>query len=302
LRQSNGSSQPNVSFVVPARNEARLIGDCVDSLRFQSVDVPFEIIVVDNGSTDATAVTAAKHGARVVFESRAGLAYARQAGLDATRGIYIVYVDADSRLPATWTRDVIARFERDPRLVAVSTGFTFYDGRTVDNIGNVVFREILAPLTSFLLRLCGHPEVLIGSAIVVRTDALRKANGIDQAFQFYGEDTMLARRIHSRGEVRFLRNPPYQTSARRYQQRGLLSVVYRYFLIFALIHLGRVAFATRLARRFHERDRSVPQRTIRHSATERAHASGSSTPGNRDHHFVPNASEESRLVTNGSDL
>lgn len=298
----NGSSQPIISFVVPARNEARLIGDCVDSLRLQSVDVPFEIIVVDNGSTDATAVTAAKHGARVVFEARAGLAYARQAGLDAARGIYLVFVDADSRLPATWTRDVTARFERDRRLVAVSTGFTFYDGRTVDIVGNVVFREILAPLTSFVLRLCGHPEILIGSAIVVRTDALRRANGIDPAFQFYGEDTMLSRRIHSQGEVRYLRNPPYQTSARRYQQRGLLNVVYRYFLIFALIHLGRVAFATRLAKRFHERDRLVRQRTNRHSVTENALASRNSTAATRDHHVGPSASEESRLVTNGSDL
>ncbi len=283
MRQLNGSSQPRVSFVIPARNEERFIGDCVDSLRLQSLDVPFEIIVVDNGSTDATAAVASKHGARVVFEARAGLAYARQAGLDAARGRYLVYVDADSRLPASWTRDIIARFERSSRLVAVSTGFTFYDGRAIDNLGNLVFRQILAPLTSFVLRLCGRAEILIGSAIVVRTDALREANGIDPVFQFYGEDTVLARRIHSQGNVRFLRNPPYQTSARRYQQGGLLSVVYRYFVIFALLHLGRATLAAHLAGKFHDQDRVSRQHAVHQSTTTIAPGFGS-------------AGDESRLV------
>lgn len=300
MRQLNGSPQPSVSFVIPARNEERFIGGCVDSLRSQALDAPFEIIVLDNGSTDATAVAAAKHGARVVFEERAGLAYARQAGLDAARGSYLVYVDADSRLPANWTGDIIARFERNPRLVAVSTGFTFYDGRLTDNLGNLIFRQILAPITDCVLRLCGHAGILIGSAIVLRTDALRKANGIDPTFQFYGEDTMLARRIHSQGDVRFLRNPPYQTSARRYQQRGLLSVVFRYFVIFALIHLGRVAFAAQLARNFHDRDRFSRHRAIPHSAT--ATASGRSTPLPHDHRVISSESDEPRLVTNGRDL
>jgi glycosyltransferase involved in cell wall biosynthesis len=299
LRQLNGSFQPRVSFVIPARNEERFIGDCVDSLRSQALDVPFEIIVVDNGSTDATAVAAAKQGARVVFEARAGLAYARQAGLDAARGAFLVYVDADSRLPLNWTRDVVARFELDRRLVAVSTGFTFHDGRAIDNLGNIVFRQILAPLTSFVLRLCGHAEILIGSAIVVRTDALRKANGIDPAFQFYGEDTVLARRIQSQGKVRFLRTPTYLTSARRYQERGLLSVVYRYFVIFALIHLGRAAIAAQLARNFHERDRSSRRSSIGQSPSLSA---GSVSAVTRDHRVMPSGSEESRLATTGPDI
>ncbi|MCA9876889.1 MAG: glycosyltransferase family 2 protein, partial [Thermomicrobiales bacterium] len=68
-----------MSFVVPARNEAAGIAACVDSLMLQGRRAHVEVIVVDNGSTDATAAIAAARGAHVVHEPRPGLAHARQA-------------------------------------------------------------------------------------------------------------------------------------------------------------------------------------------------------------------------------
>lgn len=266
-RELSEPTRMSVSFVVPARNEERLIADCVDSLRSQRTRFPFEIIVVNNGSTDATAAIAAAHGARVIHEARPGLANARQAGLEAANGDFLIYVDADTRLPDHWAQDIVNLFERDDRLVAVTSDFTFYDGRPLDNLGNLVFRRVLSPVTNFVLRRTGRPEVLIGSAIAVRTDALRRVNGVDLEFQFYGEDTMLACRIHSQGDVRFVRNPQYRTSARRYQQRGLFNVVFRYFVIFALIHLGRIDAASMLARKFRDEDRkNVRQLTVRQTS------------------------------------
>lgn len=261
------STRLSVSFVVPARNEERLIADCVDSLRSQYTTFPFEIIVVNNGSTDATAAIASAHGAKVVHEARPGLANARQAGLAAANGKYLIYVDADTRPPEHWAQDIVGLFESDDRLVAATSDFTFYDGRPLDNLGNFLFRRVLSPITNFMLRRTGRPEVLIGSAIAVRTEALRRVNGVDLAFQFYGEDTMLARRIHSQGDVRFVRELQYRTSARRYQQRGLFRVVYRYFVIFALIQVGRIEAASALAQRFCDRDRKAQlQPKIRQAA------------------------------------
>lgn len=247
-----------VTFVVPARNEERGIGACVDALRNQVAEFAFEIVVVDNGSTDATASNALAHGARVVYEERAGLGYARLAGLNAAQGEFLVYVDADTLLPPLWSSEAIAVFESNEELVGISPEFRFHDGRAIDDIGNYLFRSLLSPLTNLVLRASGRPGVLVGSTIAVRTEALRRANGPDPEFQFYGEDTMLALRLHTQGDVRFLRRPALLTSARRYQQRGLFHVVYRYFLVFALIQLGRVQTASRLARRFHECDRREP--------------------------------------------
>lgn len=254
-----------VSFVVPARNEAGVIGLCVDSLQRQTLYLPFEVIVVDNGSSDDTAAEARAHGARVVAAPSPGLANARQAGLEAARGEFLIYVDADTRLPPGWTRDALRIFAEDPELVAISPRFHFHDGRSIDHLGNAAFHWILNPFTNFVLTRLGRPGVLIGSTIAIRTAALRQAHGVDLNFQFYGEDTMLAQRLHTQGRVRFVRRPTLYTSARRYQDRGILHVVYRYFLIFALIHLGRVELASRLGNLFRDCDRGLrSQQQCRH--------------------------------------
>ena len=118
---------------MPARNEAPYIAACVASLRRQEGCTGAEIVVVDNGSTDATAALAAAAGARVVPEPCAGLARARRTGLAAAAGEIVVYVDADTRLPADWTREVLRHFTAADDLVAVSSGFTFYDGSTLQD-------------------------------------------------------------------------------------------------------------------------------------------------------------------------
>lgn len=249
------SASLDVSFVVPARNEADCIAACVASLMRQAGSFRSEVIVVDNGSTDDTAALASSVGARVVTEPRPGLAHARQAGLYAAQAPILVYVDADTMLPPGWTADALRLFRRDPGLAAISPAFRFHDGRRRDDLGNLIFRRVLAPMTDGALRAVGRSGILIGSTMAVRTAALRAAGGVDLAFQFYGEDTMIARRLNLHGDVRFVQEPTLHTSARRYQDRGLLHVVYRYFVIFVLIQLGRLALAARLARTFSACDR-----------------------------------------------
>jgi glycosyltransferase involved in cell wall biosynthesis len=246
------SISPIVSFVVPALNEEGYIADCIQALRSQRVPGPAEIIVVDNGSRDATAAVARQNGARVVVQPIRGLAAARQAGLTHATGAVIIYVDSDSRLAAGWAERVYEWFQSNPRLVGVSTAFEFYDGRFVDRLGNGVFQRVLCPLVNHGLRLLKHPEIVIGSAFAVRADALRQAGGIDQRFQFYGEDTMIALRLGTEGQVRYFDTPRYETSARRYQKLGILPVVARYFAMFALLHLGQLEAAQYLARAFAE--------------------------------------------------
>ena len=248
---------PDISFVVPARNEAAGIGACVDALTEQTGHVWFEVIVVDNGSSDDTASIAAARGARVVHEPRPGLAHARQAGLVAAHAPILVFVDADTIVPPGWAVAALEHFRNNPRRVAFSPAFHFHDGRLLDNAGNGIFRAFLCPMTNAVLQGLGRPGILIGSTMALRTDALKAAGGVDQAFQFYGEDTMIARRLARFGEVSFVQHPRLHTSARRYQDRGLINVVYRYFTIFLLIQLGRIGMAGRLARTFYDCDRGV---------------------------------------------
>lgn len=95
-----------VSVVIPAYNEEKLLGACIDSVRAAFAAQPgapgHEIVVCDNNSTDGTSALAAARGIRTVFEPLNRIAGARNRGAAAASGDWLLFIDADSRLsPAT---------------------------------------------------------------------------------------------------------------------------------------------------------------------------------------------------------
>jgi glycosyltransferase involved in cell wall biosynthesis len=114
-----------VSVVVPARNDAEMLGRCLAALARQR-RVPDEIIVVDNGSTDDTRAVADAAGVRVIWEPIPGIPRASAAGLDAARGDVIARIDADTVCPPDWLERAITAFEDDPDLSVISGSGEFY--------------------------------------------------------------------------------------------------------------------------------------------------------------------------------
>lgn len=95
-----------VSIVIPVYNEASYIADCLQSIQDQTV-LPFEVIVVDNNSTDDTAQIARSFPfVRVVTEPQQGIVYARNAGFNAAQGDIIGRIDADTQLHESWVENV----------------------------------------------------------------------------------------------------------------------------------------------------------------------------------------------------
>ncbi len=92
------SASPLMSVVIPCYNHAQFLADAIESVRGQTHD-RVETIVVDDGSTDETAVVAARYpDVRYVRQENQGLAGARNTGLRHARGDYLVFLDADDRL------------------------------------------------------------------------------------------------------------------------------------------------------------------------------------------------------------
>src|ERR687890_856397 len=87
-----------VSVVIPCYNQAHFLGEAIESVLAQSYP-RFEIIVVDDGSTDDTSKVAARHpGGRYVYQNNQGVSAARNSGLARSEGEYVVFLDADDRL------------------------------------------------------------------------------------------------------------------------------------------------------------------------------------------------------------
>jgi glycosyltransferase involved in cell wall biosynthesis len=103
-------SCPMLSFIVPAHNEELLIGATLASIHAaaRQAAVEYELIVVDDASTDATARIAAEHSARVLHVNNRQISATRNCGAREARGEIFIFVDADTLATADAVRDVVA--------------------------------------------------------------------------------------------------------------------------------------------------------------------------------------------------
>jgi len=92
---------PRISVVVCSRNGAATIGEAMDGL--DVLEYPdFEVIVVDDGSTDTTPDIARRHGARLISTENRGLSSARNTGAEAATGEIVAYLDDDAVPDPHW--------------------------------------------------------------------------------------------------------------------------------------------------------------------------------------------------------
>ncbi|GAA4183582.1 glycosyltransferase family A protein [Gryllotalpicola kribbensis] len=114
-----------LTVVIPALDDADMLRHALAALAGQTRPVD-EVIVVDNGSTDATAEVARQGGARVLFQPRRGIMSASATGYDAATTDLIARIDADSRPPADWAERVVAEFEASPSIGVLTGPGAFY--------------------------------------------------------------------------------------------------------------------------------------------------------------------------------
>ena len=118
------SKNPLVSIVIPAWNEEVNILRCVDSLSKTSTSVPFEIIVVNNNSTDKTQSTIEKLHIKSLLQPIQGCGPARQLGQEHALGKYILMADADCLYPGLWIDEMI-KVLQTPGVVCVYGRYSF---------------------------------------------------------------------------------------------------------------------------------------------------------------------------------
>jgi glycosyltransferase involved in cell wall biosynthesis len=212
---ARGADRLRISLVVPARNEADRLPRCLASVAAQTRQ-PDEVVVVDNGSTDATSRLAAEAGARVVHEPVPGIWPAAAAGYDAATGDVIARVDADTVLPPDWLARVEHLMTAHPACDAVTGPGRFRGLRRLPaGVAHLLYMQTYFVLAG--LALGGTP--VFGSAFAVRASAWREARTAVHRHDDVHDDLDLS--FHLRpGSVRYDDGLTVSISARPFRSPG----------------------------------------------------------------------------------
>lgn len=222
-----------IGVVIPALNEAGFLPDLLADLRGLARTLSVDVVVADGGSSDETPAAAAAAGARVLAAPR-GRARQLNAGAEVARGEWLLFLHADSRLPAAARRVLLAAIVDEPDLSAAVFRFAI---------------DLPAPWKAFIelgqalrQRLSGLPYGDQG--LLIRRELFRAVGGYADIPIM--EDVDMIRRMKRRGfEIRTLR-AALLTSGRRYRAHGVLRTWLANVLLISLYLVG--VPPTRLAR------------------------------------------------------
>ena len=185
--------------------------------------------MVNNASTDRTAdIAASVPGVTVVDQPIKGLVQARSAGFEASCGVLVANIDADTLIPEGWLDRVIAAFDASPGLVTLSGPYDYHDVPLRMRLAARLFYGMGYAAYVFNKRVLGVGAMVQGGNFVVKRDALASIGGISDRFTFYGEDTDIARRMSEVGDVIFTYKLMAKSSGRRLQGDGVFMTGIRY--------------------------------------------------------------------------
>ena len=133
---------PLISVIIGAYNAERYLGEAIDSVLAQT-HRPLELIVVDDGSIDATADVAEAYGepVRCIRQENGGMAAARNRAVPEARGSYLSFLDADDRFPPEKLQRQLEAFDADPELDVVYGHVTEFLSPDLDEAALALLRE-----------------------------------------------------------------------------------------------------------------------------------------------------------------
>jgi glycosyltransferase involved in cell wall biosynthesis len=210
---------PKVSVIIPAFNEEKFLGNCLLSLKEQNFK-DFEIIVVDNNSTDKTTEIAKKFGAILVSEKNQGVAFARNKGAKIAKGEILAFTDADTILPKNWLSRIREEFKRDKELIAFGGSCQFYSGPISLKLASKFLLKPFLILDKFF----SGGFNLMGCNMAIKREAFFKVGGFNENLKL-NEDVEISYRLRKMGKVKFDPNFKVKTSGRRFRHSLILGII-----------------------------------------------------------------------------
>lgn len=200
---------PLITVIIPVLNEEEFLEDTLKSIRAQNYK-DYELIVVDNGSTDKSPEIASKYADKIIFEKRRGSIYAMHNGFKNAAGEIITSCDADTIYPNNWLSKMAKTF-KNRKVVAVYGPMAFRE--------NGSFLRTLTILSyCFLNAFSNLAGVSLSGAanLGFRKSAYFAAGGYRLDSKIASQDFILVKRLRKIGRVKFCPTMVCYTSNRRY--------------------------------------------------------------------------------------
>jgi len=232
------------SIIIPAYNEENYIKNTLQMALGQDFPSNFEIIVVDNASTDNTfKVASSFRTVKLVREERKGVQFARERGRREAKGEILAYLDADSIPQENWLKKGTAYFYQ-PDIVGVSGPYEYYDARPLFRLSSLFFQRVLYRAAHLLVQDVLHKGgVMLGGNALIRASAMEKIGGFNTAIVFYGDDTDTACRLTTIGKVLFKNDITVRSSARRFRESNIVGITCKYILNFIFVLVFKKPFS-----------------------------------------------------------
>lgn len=195
-----------ISFIVPAHNEEQLLPATLTAIHdaARKVGGDYEILVIDDASTDRTPEVAIASGARLIKVNHRQIAATRNSGAAVARGELLIFVDADTVISQSLLRSALAAVKRG----AVGGGAEVeYDGEVP------FYARVLLPVVVVLY--CRVARLAGGCFFFCTRTAFDSAGGFDEHL-YASEEVALSRALKREGEFVILRQP-VTTSGRKFR-------------------------------------------------------------------------------------
>lgn len=207
--EAEAAPAPLVSIVIPAWNKWDYTRRCLDSLQATRAEVPYEVIVVDNASTDETATALPLRPEVRVHRNERNLGFARACnqGAALARAPHVLFLNNDTEARPGWLRPMVRLLTSAPDIAMVGSKLLFPDG-TLQHAGVAVAYARPMPISPYHVHYRLPPEASVqplelncvtAACMLVRADVFRRLEGFDEAYRNGYEDVDLCLKVREAG-------------------------------------------------------------------------------------------------------
>jgi len=205
--------KPEISVIIPTYNEEEYIEETLKSVKNQRFD-SYEVIVSDCKSDDKTRDIAGKYADKVVLSQRS-TASARNTGARHARGRYLVFIDADTKLPEDYLEKAYEIF-RKGEYIGFSGAFKFSNK-------SLKYKVVERGVNLFFIMMSLRGKTIIpGFSFCIPKSVFDKFGGFKDVFL---EDVQLCQKLNKTGKTKYFTNFYVVTSSRRLEEMGIIGTL-----------------------------------------------------------------------------